>query len=185
MRAGWQHVLGLCGKGTCLQMLHCAVGVLSAGRQVGTCQSRNGKNVLGKGPAEHGPSPQERKMLYSQVEEGRTQGLVLFSGDMVSCCSGLGGREEGRPAAQGRSGLVWCSCEPQPLWSWGLSKGRSRSRTGNPAAGSGCAGSGSVPAVQWPKAIAGDHITEPVPLGGVNTDDISGEQRCGKLLQSP
>lgn len=96
-----------------------------------------------------------------------------------------GGREEGRPAAQGRSGLVWCSCEPQPLWSWGLSKGRSRSRTGNPAAGSGCAGSGSVPAVQWPKAIAGDHITEPVPLGGVNTDDISGEQRCGKLLQSP
>lgn len=126
-----------------------------------------------------------RKMLYSQVEEGRTQGLVLFSGDMVSCCSGLGGREEGRPAAQGRGGLVWCSCEPQPLWSWGLSKGRSRSRTGNPAAGSGCAGSGSVPAVQWPKAIAGDHITEPVPLGGVNADEISGEQRCGKLLQSP
>lgn len=39
MRAGWQHVLGLCEKGTCLQMLHCAVGVLSAGRQVGTCQS--------------------------------------------------------------------------------------------------------------------------------------------------
>lgn len=96
MRAGWQHVLGLCEKGTCLQVLPCTAGVLSAGSQVGTCRSRNGKNVLGKGPAEHSPSPQERKMLPSQVEEGRTEGLMLFSGDTVSYCSREGGRKEGQ-----------------------------------------------------------------------------------------
>lgn len=111
------------------------------------------------------PAHRRGRWLTLGVQQRRTEGIMFFPDDTVSCCSGLGGREEGRPAAQGHGRLVRCSCEPQPLWSWGLSKGRSCSRTGNPVAGSpGCTGSGSVPAVRWPKAIARDHITEPVSL---------------------
>lgn len=144
------------------------------------------EECLGKGACRARPQPTGGRCFTLRLKREEPKGLCSSPVTWCPVAAGWeGGREEGRPAAQGRGGLVWCSCEPQPLWSWGLSKGRSRSRTGNPAAGSGCAGSGSVPAVQWPKAIAGDHITEPVPLGGVNADEISGEQRCGKLLQSP
>lgn len=120
-----------------------------------------------KGACRAWPQPTgEEDALLSGFSREAAKGLC--SSPMTWCpvaAEQQAGREEGRQQLQATAGLALCGCEPQPLCSWGLSKERSCSHPGNPAAGSpGWKEAGSVPVLQRPKAIAQDHITEPVFL---------------------